>query len=729
MSNIQVQLRRGTTAQHGSFTGAQGELTVDTDKNALVLHDGATAGGVGMTNAEVTAAGSNEARSLADRFADVINLLDYGAVDTPANTSTTFSAAVSAASSNNGAILIPDGTYTINQPIRTTKPIKLLGKSVTIIADSTFTGINFTDGSGTTNLKAILIFNPTNEINTTSGTREFGAFVDDGIFLDCNYNSGTSTAAADYGLFVERMPRSKFMCDVDGANQDGIRINHYCWGVELSNNSVSSSGEAGIVLNKAFNGGVINNPRIFRGDTGVSPKFGIKVSTGTSDNNGITIQGGYIQDMQGTGNNDGHALFFDARCGPVFISGIDIENINVGGSCLYAVGDYASNRVAGPITITGSYLQANTASIIYAEQYYVNVVNCRFREPRLGVSGATNATPIVITSTNHGFSNGDQVTISGVGGNTAANGTFLVAGATSDTFQLTTLAGVDVAGNGEYTSGGTIFAGATYKRFETPGGTDNGIIIAVNNEYETTGETIVDGSNVLVQQRNQATNRTFNYVSTKNIDYSDDYAVYNYAFRDDPSKESGKLRFTNSYQGGTNLRYISKAVLSTSDYKHATGSYGTTSVEVDSVSNSFSPTTDNVHDLGSSSLRWNDVYATNATIQTSDRNQKEQIEELSEQEKTVAVECKSLIRKFKWKDAVLEKGTDARFHFGVVAQDLEKAFSDGGLDARAYGIFIEAKWWEDSEGNRVSEDLEGAIEKSMLGVRYDELLAFIISAM
>ena len=45
MSNIQVQLRRGTTAQHGLFTGAQGELTVDTDKNALVLHDGTTQGG------------------------------------------------------------------------------------------------------------------------------------------------------------------------------------------------------------------------------------------------------------------------------------------------------------------------------------------------------------------------------------------------------------------------------------------------------------------------------------------------------------------------------------------------------------------------------------------------------------------------------------------------------------------------------------------------------------
>ena len=44
MSNTQLRLRRGNTAEHANFTGAQGELTVDTDKNALVLHDGATAG-------------------------------------------------------------------------------------------------------------------------------------------------------------------------------------------------------------------------------------------------------------------------------------------------------------------------------------------------------------------------------------------------------------------------------------------------------------------------------------------------------------------------------------------------------------------------------------------------------------------------------------------------------------------------------------------------------------
>jgi hypothetical protein len=41
----QVQLRRGTTADTGSFTGASGETTVDTTKNTLVVHDNIQLGG------------------------------------------------------------------------------------------------------------------------------------------------------------------------------------------------------------------------------------------------------------------------------------------------------------------------------------------------------------------------------------------------------------------------------------------------------------------------------------------------------------------------------------------------------------------------------------------------------------------------------------------------------------------------------------------------------------
>ena len=40
-----LKLRRGTTTQHASFTGAEGEVTIDTTKDTAVVHDGSTAGG------------------------------------------------------------------------------------------------------------------------------------------------------------------------------------------------------------------------------------------------------------------------------------------------------------------------------------------------------------------------------------------------------------------------------------------------------------------------------------------------------------------------------------------------------------------------------------------------------------------------------------------------------------------------------------------------------------
>ena len=123
-------------------------------------------------------------------------------------------------------------------------------------------------------------------------------------------------------------------------------------------------------------------------------------------------------------------------------------------------------------------------------------------------------------------------------------------------------------------------------------------------------------------------------------------------------------------------------------------------------------------DLGSSTARFRDIYAGNGTIQTSDRNEKQDIEELSEAEQRVAVACKGLLRKFRWKSAVEKKGDDARIHFGIIAQDLQDAFTAEGLDAGRYGMFINSTWTDEETGE----------ERSRMGVRYSELLAFIISA-
>ena len=127
---------------------------------------------------------------------------------------------------------------------------------------------------------------------------------------------------------------------------------------------------------------------------------------------------------------------------------------------------------------------------------------------------------------------------------------------------------------------------------------------------------------------------------------------------------------------------------------------------------------DDTVDLGTSSHRWDDIYASNGTIQTSDRNEKQDIEALSDAEQRVAVAAKGLLRKFRWKSAVEEKGDDARIHFGIIAQDLQDAFTAEGLDAGRYAMFISSTWTDEETGE----------ERTRLGVRYSELLAFIISA-
>lgn len=97
----------------------------------------------------------------------------------------------------------------------------------------------------------------------------------------------------------------------------------------------------------------------------------------------------------------------------------------------------------------GVYAKGNSAAINYAGGT-VTIGS-------LTISGCTNASPIVCTvSSMSGKSprTGDSVTISGVGGNTAANGTFVI-----ERLSDTTIALNGTTGNGSYTSGGTV-AGA-----------------------------------------------------------------------------------------------------------------------------------------------------------------------------------------------------------------------------------------------------------------------------
>lgn len=182
-------------------------------------------------------------------------------------------------------------------------------------------------------------------------------------------------------------------------------------------------------------------------------------------------------------------------------------------------------------------------------------------------------------------------------------------------------------------------------------------------------------------------------------------------------------------------------------------------IEALTVNGNIAPSTDNARTNGTSGLRWSVVYAGTGTINTSDERDKRDIEDPSDAEFRAINRVLGQIKKFRWNDAVEEKGENARVHFGVMAQAVEAAFVAEGLDPRRYALFCEDLRWRyeqrslgkspvpDEDGNpsldengneifterfetlKLPELDENGVQLTRMGVRYDQLYALAIAAM
>lgn len=152
----------------------------------------------------------------------------------------------------------------------------------------------------------------------------------------------------------------------------------------------------------------------------------------------------------------------------VLISGVG-GNTNANGTRTITVINTTSFSLNG-INGNATYTSGGTVNGVYAGFGYVSV-------DTFAISNASNATPIVITSVPaHRLVSGQIVTISGVGGNTNANGTFSVVVSSTTQFSLystssnLTTGRTAIAGNGAYTSGGYIFPLVNYLDFNVNNG-------------------------------------------------------------------------------------------------------------------------------------------------------------------------------------------------------------------------------------------------------------------
>ncbi len=155
--------------------------------------------------------------------------------------------------------------------------------------------------------------------------------------------------------------------------------------------------------------------------------------------------------------------------------------------------------------------------------------------------------------------------------------------------------------------------------------------------------------------------------------------------------------------------------------------------------------------MGSGTTRFDDAFITNGVTTGSDLNEKQDIAALTSAEMLVAARISQTFHTYRWKDAVADKGDNARIHTGTIAQEVQAAFAAEGLDASRYAMFMSDTWWEHDvnvaavEANNIvvppieaadaytrtdTYDIEdeapsGSTKKTRLGIRYPELLSFL----
>lgn len=108
------------------------------------------------------------------------------------------------------------------------------------------------------------------------------------------------------------------------------------------------------------------------------------------------------------------------------------------------------------------------------------------------------------------------------------------------------------------------------------------------------------------------------------------------------------------------------------------------------IYNAASITASKTADIGSTALQWKDVYLQNSPIVSSDRRLKQEFSEVPDAVFKAWATVKFC--QYRFKEAVEKKGSEARLHVGLIAQEILEAFKAQGLDATAYGIVCHDSW-------------------------------------
>lgn len=130
-------------------------------------------------------------------------------------------------------------------------------------------------------------------------------------------------------------------------------------------------------------------------------------------------------------------------------------------------------------------------------------------------------------------------------------------------------------------------------------------------------------------------------------------------------------------------------------------------------------------DLGGAYAKWKNIYAANGVIQTSDRTQKTNITELSDDL------AKAFILGLLPSTYGMKDGTSGRTHWGLISQDIEELMDKLGMDSKDFAGFIKSPKTiirdTDENGNALEKPVKEVVEGEYdYSLRYDEFIAPLI---
>jgi hypothetical protein len=379
--STQVQIRRGNTAQTAIFTGAVAELTVDTDKETVVVHDGSTAGGFPLAresaltaNNQLSQAGFNHANSAFIQANSSFNLANGTAI--AANTSSlTANLAFNHANSSFDAANTADskavtsGSYA-NSAFTTANTASSTATSAGVYANGAFDAANTADSkaitSGSYANSAFAVANNSVDVNLTQNNSITAAFIaanSAGVYA----NGAFATANNEAGVNLTQ--NNSITAGFTAANSAGVYANG---AFARANNSLNANtggsitGDISITGNLTVTGNTTytNTITVLIGDNIIVLNADLSQSAQPTENAGIEIDRGaqpnssflWIETSGKWAANNGNTEIFLASEATL------TSAFNTANAAFLTANAATATDTTQNNSITAAFLQANTPS-------------------------------------------------------------------------------------------------------------------------------------------------------------------------------------------------------------------------------------------------------------------------------------------------------------------------------------------------------------------------------